>query len=107
MRTSQIIPVKELGKTALLFDAIGCWAQVDLLGAEIAEKQARSIKYQLTVAKLPQSRKPKIGSAEIFLKKPRRGDTGVSWAGRSGWGRTYLTVLPSPTHGIGTVSHKG
>src|SRR6478735_1181569 len=29
MRTSQIIPVEELAKAALLFDAVGCWAQVD------------------------------------------------------------------------------
>src|SRR5689334_24743580 len=29
MRPPQIIPVKELGKAALLFDAIGCWAQVN------------------------------------------------------------------------------
>src|SRR5689334_12002784 len=29
MRTSQIIPVEELGKAALLFDAVGRWAQVD------------------------------------------------------------------------------
>src|SRR5258708_13041239 len=29
MRTPQIIPVKELAKAALLFDAVGCWAQVD------------------------------------------------------------------------------
>jgi len=29
MGTPQIIPVKELGKAALLFDAIGCWAQVN------------------------------------------------------------------------------
>src|SRR5690349_13283580 len=29
MRTSQIIPVKELGKAALLLDAVGSWAQVD------------------------------------------------------------------------------
>src|SRR5580700_7849078 len=29
MRTSQIIPVKELAKAALLFDSIGRWAQVD------------------------------------------------------------------------------
>src|SRR5271154_527973 len=29
MRTPQIIPVEELGKAALLFDAVGRWAQVD------------------------------------------------------------------------------
>src|SRR5580692_3571364 len=29
MRTSQIIPVKELAKAALLFDSIGRWTQVD------------------------------------------------------------------------------
>src|SRR6478736_3890739 len=29
MPTSQIIPVEELAKTALLFDAVGRWAQVD------------------------------------------------------------------------------
>src|SRR5215813_3708029 len=29
MRTSKIIPVKELGKAALLFDAVGSWAQID------------------------------------------------------------------------------
>jgi hypothetical protein len=29
MRTPQIIPVEELAKAALLFDAVGCWAQVD------------------------------------------------------------------------------
>src|SRR5947209_14057175 len=29
MRAPQIIPVEELGKTALLFDAVGLWAQVD------------------------------------------------------------------------------
>src|SRR5271168_4703076 len=29
MRTTQIIPVEELGKAALLFDAVGGWAQVD------------------------------------------------------------------------------
>src|SRR5712671_5041520 len=29
MRTPQIVPVEELGKAALLFDAVGCWAQVD------------------------------------------------------------------------------
>src|SRR5437764_2811206 len=29
MRPPQIIPVEELGKTALLFDAVGGWAQVD------------------------------------------------------------------------------
>src|SRR5215813_2400363 len=29
MRTLQIIPVEELGKAALLFDAVGGWAQVD------------------------------------------------------------------------------
>src|SRR5438270_7030566 len=29
MRTTQIIPVEELGKAALLFDAAGGWAQVD------------------------------------------------------------------------------
>src|ERR1700745_3040813 len=29
MRTPQIIPVKELGKAALLFDAVGGWAQID------------------------------------------------------------------------------
>src|SRR5271170_2882404 len=29
MRLPQIIPVEELGKAALLFDAVGCWAQVD------------------------------------------------------------------------------
>ena len=31
MRTAQIIPVEELGKAALLFDAVGCRAQVDPL----------------------------------------------------------------------------
>src|SRR6185312_8603894 len=29
MRTPQIIPVEELGQAALLFDAVGRWAQVD------------------------------------------------------------------------------
>ena len=29
MRTPQIIPVEELGKAALLFNAVGRWAQVD------------------------------------------------------------------------------
>src|SRR5947208_14433507 len=29
MRTSQIIPVEELAKAALLFNAVGRWAQVD------------------------------------------------------------------------------
>src|ERR1700741_102481 len=29
MRTSQIIPVKELGKAALLLDAVGSWAQIN------------------------------------------------------------------------------
>src|SRR5437879_1499169 len=29
MRTTQIIPVEELGKAALLLDAVGRWAQVD------------------------------------------------------------------------------
>src|SRR5712675_2429843 len=29
MRPPQIIPVEELGKAALLFDAVGGWAQVD------------------------------------------------------------------------------
>src|SRR6201993_1962241 len=29
MRPPQIIPVEELAKAALLFDAVGCWAQVD------------------------------------------------------------------------------
>jgi hypothetical protein len=29
MRPPQIIPVEELGKTTFLFDAVGCWAQVD------------------------------------------------------------------------------
>src|SRR5271155_1349332 len=29
MRTSQIIPVEELSKAALLFDAVGHWPQVD------------------------------------------------------------------------------
>src|ERR1700741_4270733 len=29
MRTSKIIPVEELGKAALLFDAVGGWAQID------------------------------------------------------------------------------
>src|SRR5256714_14460352 len=29
MRTPQIIPVEELSKAALLFDAVGRWAQVD------------------------------------------------------------------------------
>src|SRR5262249_26109678 len=29
MRTAQIIPVEELGKAALLFDAVDGWAQVD------------------------------------------------------------------------------
>src|SRR5207248_4933128 len=29
MRPPQIIPVEELGKAALLFDAVGRWAQVD------------------------------------------------------------------------------
>src|ERR1700756_2412334 len=29
MRTPLIIPVKELGKAALLFDALGRWAQID------------------------------------------------------------------------------
>src|SRR5215831_10097208 len=29
MRTSQIIPVEELGKAALLFDAAGGWAEID------------------------------------------------------------------------------
>src|ERR1700757_3578503 len=29
MRTPQIIPVEELAKAALLFDAVGGWAQVD------------------------------------------------------------------------------
>jgi hypothetical protein len=29
MRTPQIIPVEELGKAALLFDAVGSRAQVD------------------------------------------------------------------------------
>ena len=32
----------------------------DLLNAEISEKQARSIKYQLTVAKLPLAKNPKV-----------------------------------------------
>ena len=36
----------------------------DLLKAEISEKQARSIKYQLTVAKLPLA----VNGAAIFLK---------------------------------------
>src|SRR5215813_11008517 len=29
MRTAQIIPVEELGEAALLFDAVGGWAQID------------------------------------------------------------------------------
>ena len=29
MRRLQIVPVEELAKAALLFDAVGCWAQVD------------------------------------------------------------------------------
>src|SRR5438309_10936804 len=29
MWTAQIVPVEELGKAALLFDAVGGWAQVD------------------------------------------------------------------------------
>src|ERR1700739_3170940 len=29
MRPPQIIPIEELGKAALLFDAVGRWAQVD------------------------------------------------------------------------------
>src|SRR5712671_3744831 len=29
MRTPQIIPVEELGKAALLFDAVGRWTQID------------------------------------------------------------------------------
>src|SRR3954452_8869408 len=29
MRTTQIIPVEELGKAALLFNAVGRWAQID------------------------------------------------------------------------------
>src|SRR6516225_11113451 len=29
MRTPKIIPVEELGKAALLFDAVGGWAQID------------------------------------------------------------------------------
>src|ERR1700746_2651597 len=29
MRTEKIIPVEELGKAALLFDAVGGWAQID------------------------------------------------------------------------------
>ena len=29
MRTAKIIPVEELGKAALLFDAVGGWAQID------------------------------------------------------------------------------
>src|ERR1700749_4922876 len=29
MRTAKIIPVKELGKAALLLDAVGSWAQID------------------------------------------------------------------------------
>src|SRR5215472_19211124 len=29
MRTPQIIPVEELGKAALLFDAVDRWAQID------------------------------------------------------------------------------
>src|ERR1700751_4263759 len=29
MRTSKIIPVEEIGKAALLFDAVGGWAQID------------------------------------------------------------------------------
>ena len=29
MRTSKIIPIKELGKAALLLDAVGSWAQID------------------------------------------------------------------------------
>src|SRR5437879_11241594 len=29
MRTTQIIPVEELGKAALLLDAVGRWTQVD------------------------------------------------------------------------------
>src|SRR5215831_8358943 len=31
MWTAQIIPVEELGKAALLFDAVGGWAQIDPL----------------------------------------------------------------------------
>jgi len=31
MRTLEIIPVEELGKAALLFDAVGGWAQIDPL----------------------------------------------------------------------------
>ena len=34
----------------------------DLLQAEIAEKQARSIKYQITIAKLPPTSRPRSSS---------------------------------------------
>src|ERR1700751_1235933 len=37
----------------------------DLLSAEIAEKQARSIKYQLTIAKLPLAKQKSIALGSI------------------------------------------
>jgi hypothetical protein len=47
----------------------------DLLTAEIAEKQARSIKYQLTIAKLPLAKSPprrKPGTSTTSTSPARR-----------------------------------
>ncbi len=44
----------------------------DLLTAEISEKQARSIKYQMTIAKMPLAPKPYLGTSTTSCSRARR-----------------------------------
>jgi polysaccharide deacetylase 2 family uncharacterized protein YibQ len=54
----------------------------DLLNAEISEKQARSIKYQMTIAKLPLA-KESMSSASKARRSTRRWS--VIWRPESFW----------------------
>ncbi len=49
----------------------------DLLNAEISEKQARSIKYQLTIAKLPLARRPRRLPSSRARRSTRRWSTSL------------------------------
>ena len=44
----------------------------DLLTAEISEKQARSIKYQMTIAKMPLAPKPYLGTSTTSCSTAHR-----------------------------------
>jgi hypothetical protein len=64
----------------------------DLLSAEVAEKQARSIKYQLTIAKLPLAK-------SLPRRKPGTSTSSTSPARRSTrrWSATWRAAGSSPS----------